>query len=285
MESTSHLFFKCPAAKVLWFAACWGFRSKDVQVTQPWDIIKIILEPPESSCQAHDQWMVSLKMALTLKELWYIRNAIIHQKGPFDIQASIGRIGEKFKEYPRVFSLPQNSLMAQPKIRWSPPPTNFVKLNVDAAIAQNSLAIAVVARNEQGAVLMAWSKMLPKRSPITAEAEAILWALHLAKGENWRKIIVESNSKICIDAILDHSASHQWTISSLLSDIWQQKLSFVSCLFFWIKRSGNAAAHEVAKYTIQSCNSFSFSFLADNLPVPVASVCLGDVQALSVSVF
>ena len=175
--------------------------------------------------------------------------------------------------------------MAQPKIRWSPPPTNFVKLNVDAAIAQNSLAIAVVARNEQGAVLMAWSKMLPKRSPITAEAEAILWALHLAKGENWRKIIVESDSKICIDAILDHSASHQWTISSLLSDIWQQKLSFVSCLFFWIKRSGNAAAHEVAKYTIQSCNSFSFSFLADNLPVPVASICLGDVQALSVSVF
>ena len=106
-------------------------------------------------------------MALTLKELWYIRNAIIHQKGPFDIQASIGRIGEKFKEYSRVFSLPQNSLMAQPKIRWSPPPTNFVKLNVDAAIAQNSSAIAVVARNEQGAVLMAWSKMLPKRFPIT----------------------------------------------------------------------------------------------------------------------
>ena len=235
VESTSHLFFKCPAAKVLWFAACWGFRSKDVQVTQPWDIIKIILEPPESSCQAHDQWMVSLKMALTLEEIWYIHNTIIHQKGPFDIQASIGRIGEKFKEYSRVFSLPQNSLMAQPKIRWSPPPTNFVKLNVDAAIAQNSSAIAVVARNEQGAVLMARSKMLPKRSPITAEAEAILWALHLAKGENWRKIIVESDSKICIDAILDHSASHQWTISSLLSDIWQQKLSFVSCLFFGLK--------------------------------------------------
>lgn len=85
VESASHLFFKCPVAKALWFAACWGFRSKDVQVTQPWDIIKIILEPPESSCQAHDQWMVSLKMALTLEEIWYIHNAIIHQKGPFDI--------------------------------------------------------------------------------------------------------------------------------------------------------------------------------------------------------
>ena len=122
VESASHLFFKCPATKVLWFAACWGFRSEDVQLTQPWDIIEIILEPPESNCQAHDQWMVSLKMALTLEEIWYIRNAIIHQKGPFDIQASIGRIGEKFKECSRVFSLPQNSLMAQPEIRWSPPP-------------------------------------------------------------------------------------------------------------------------------------------------------------------
>nr|POF24536.1 hypothetical protein CFP56_76346 [Quercus suber] len=79
---------------------------------------------------------------------------------------------------------------------------------MDAAIDQNTSALAVVARNEQGAVLMAWSKTIPKRSPIAAEAEAILWALHLAKGENWRKIIVESDSKICIDAILDHTACH-----------------------------------------------------------------------------
>ena len=83
--------------------------------------------------------------------------------------------------------------MVQLVTRWSPPPPEFIKLNVDAAIAQNTSALAVVAKNEQGAVLKGWSKIMPKRSPIAAEAEAILWALHLAKGENWRKIIVESD--------------------------------------------------------------------------------------------
>ena len=174
VESASNLFFKCPAAKALWFTACSGFISEDVQLVQPWDIIKLILEPPKTSCQTQDRWLVSLKMALTLKEIWYIRNVVIHQKGTTDLKASIGRIGEKFKECTRVFSHPQNSKMAQPMIRWSPPPPEFIKLNVDAAIAQNTSALAVVARNEQGAILMAWSKIMPKRSPIAAKAESIL---------------------------------------------------------------------------------------------------------------
>ena len=94
---------------------------------------------------------------------------------------------------------------------------------------------------------------------------------------------MESDSKICIDSILDHTACHQWAISSLVSDIWLLEKSFVSCLFFWVKRSANATAHEAAKYTIQSCSSFSFC--VDNLPTSMASVCLGDVQSLSLSVY
>ena len=227
--------FQMPCCKGALVYSMLGFQIKGCSVIQPWDIIKLILEPPETSCQAQDCWLVSLKMALTLKEIWYIRNAVIHQKGTTNLKASIGRIGEKFKECTRVFSHPQNSKMAQLVIRWSPPPPKFIKLNVDAAIAQNTSALAVVARNEQGAVLMAWSKIMPKRSPIATEAEAILWALHLANGKKWRKIIVESDSKICIDSILDHTASHQWAISSLVSDIWLLEKSFVSCLFFGLK--------------------------------------------------
>lgn len=102
----------------------------------------------------------------------------------------------------------------------------------------------MVARNEQGSVLKAWSKIMSKRSPIAAETGAILWPLHLARGENWRMIIVESDSKISIDSILDHTSCPQWAISSLVPDIWLLKKSFVLCLFFWVKRSGNTVAHE-----------------------------------------
>ena len=85
VESASHLFFRCPTAKAIWFAACWGFKSEELQLANSSDITKIILEPPDSLCQAHDLWLVSLKMALTLEEIWYIRNAVIHLKGSVDI--------------------------------------------------------------------------------------------------------------------------------------------------------------------------------------------------------
>nr|POE53107.1 hypothetical protein CFP56_13651 [Quercus suber] len=117
--------------------------------------------------------------------------------------------------------------------------------------------------------------------PIAAETEAILWALHLARGENWREIIVESDSKVSIDSILDHSGCPQWAISSLVSDICLLANSFVSCLFLWVKRSGNAAAHEAAKYTLMSCSSFSF--FPGNLPASVAFACKEDALSLSCS--
>ena len=149
-----------------------------------------------------------------------------------------------------------------------------IKVNVDAAIAQNNSAIVVVARNDHGVVLKAWSRLLPKRAPIAAKSEAILWALHLVRGENWREIIVESDSKLCID-------STQWAISSVVFDIWLWANSFVSRLFFWVKRSGNAVAHEAAKYTLLS--GFSFSSGPSNLPVSVALACKEDAPTMFVS--
>ena len=54
---------------------------------------------------------------------------------------------------------------------------------MDAAISQNNSALAIIVRDAHGFVLKAWSKILPKRSPLSAETEAILWALQLAKSE------------------------------------------------------------------------------------------------------
>ena len=65
-------------------------------------------------------------------------------------------------------------------------PTSFgiYQAQCGCGYAQNNSALAVIARNEHGTILKAWSKILPKRSPIATETEAILWALHLARGEN-----------------------------------------------------------------------------------------------------
>ena len=93
---------------------------------------------------------------------------------------------------------------------------------------------------------------------------------------------MESDSKISIDAILDCTGCPQWAISSLVSDHLFLAKSFDSCLFFWVKRSGNAAAHEAAKYALESF--ISLWLCSDNLPARVTSACKEDGQALLLSV-
>ena len=276
VESAAHLFLKCPAAKAIWFSACWGFKSDEAHLALPSDIIKVILEPPPALCQVQDMWLVFLNMALTLEEIWCIRNAIIYLEGNIDLQESIRRIGTKLNECAKVFPFPQAPLAEQPVVHWSPPPLGYIKLNVDAAISQNNSALTIIARDAHGFVLKAWSKILPKRSPLCVETEAILWALQLAKSEAWSKIIMESDSKNSIDAIMDCTSCPPWSISSLISDIGFLAKSFGSCLFFWISRIGNSAAHEVARYALVSL--VSFCSVSDNLPASVACACKEDAS-------
>ena len=81
---------------------------------------------------------------------------------------------------------------------------------------------------------------------------------------------MESDSKISIDAILDGSSNPVWAISTKVFNISLLAKSFSSCLFLWIDRSGNAAAHVTAKYALDCLGSLSF--VPGNLPASLAAV-------------
>lgn len=228
VESAIHLFSRCQAAKAIWFAACWGFRLDVVQCSSTSDIIKVILDPPSALCQSQDLWRVTLNMAFTLEEIWHPRNEVLHLKGSADINAACLRINAKFKECCRFLSPCEIPYSSKTIAKWTPSSMGTIKLNVDAAISQSYAALAVIARNEQGAVIKVWTKTIPLCSPLLAETEAILWALNLAYGENWRHISVEIDSKICIDAILDSSGIPVWAISAQVFNICQLAKSFSS---------------------------------------------------------
>ena len=56
---------------------------------------------------------------------------------------------------------------------WMPPPRNYIKLIVDAAISQAFTSLTVLTRNEFGEMLKVWTKIHDLCSPTQAEVAAI----------------------------------------------------------------------------------------------------------------
>uniref|UniRef100_A0A2N9IL60 RNase H type-1 domain-containing protein n=1 Tax=Fagus sylvatica TaxID=28930 RepID=A0A2N9IL60_FAGSY len=134
-----------------------------------------------------------------------------------------------------------------PCAKWVPPLLHQIKINVDAAWSSSKAAIAAVARDQHGLVLKAWAIQLDASDSLVAETTAIRWALELASLEKFRDIIIESDAKPCIDALLGDPQESLWKISSVCFDIHRLALKFVSCSFVWAKREANEVAHELAK--------------------------------------
>ena len=90
-------------------------------------------------------------------------------------------VNAKFQELSKVYSplIHTNPATTNPPT-WIPPPTDHVKINVDAALDSSKSALAVVARNYRGDVLFIWGKVHHLCSPLQAEASALLWAVQPA---------------------------------------------------------------------------------------------------------
>ena len=91
--------------------------------------------------------------------------------------------------------------LLKPVQRWKKPPKDSIKINVDVAFMDGNYSIAVVARDWRGEVVFACAKRVYSNLPLQAEAEAIKWALSLAKSIEAAAMIVESDSKGCVDAL------------------------------------------------------------------------------------
>ena len=181
VERSSHLFFECHFARALWTNSGWGLRINSDLLNPGEDILKLILNPPNAPVPANECWTISLNMALIIEEIWKARNLKLFQHDQPILSKAMMNVNAKFLELSKVYSplIHTNTATTYPPT-YIPPPTDHVKINVDAAFDSSKSALVVVARNYRGDVLFIWGKVHHLCSPLQAEASALLWAVQLA---------------------------------------------------------------------------------------------------------
>ena len=132
---------------------------------------------------------------------------------------------------------------------------------------------------EDKQVFESYARLLKKTTPLQAETTALLWAVQLAKAENWSRVIFERDAKICFDAINAPSQPFPWCIWTQLLNTIALADFFFSCSFVWISRSCNGVAHQVARFSLLS--HLAFVFLLDNLPPTLMALCMADYPLYS----
>ena len=150
------------------------------------------------------------------------------------------------------------SVPARNNARWCCPNQGMLKLNCDAAVGDLSSCIAVVARDWRGMLVFAISKKVNTNIPIQAEANAILLAAHIALNFTFCNCIIDSDCKVCIDAIRAGGKEIPWRLVNFVNSVKNVFRDSDHVFFNWVHREANQVAHVLANWSLSQ--SFFGSF-------------------------
>ncbi|KAL0005024.1 hypothetical protein SO802_012585 [Lithocarpus litseifolius] len=150
--------------------------------------------------------------AVICEAIWRARNQAIFEGKETNPIELCQKADKTIVEHRMSIAIHLGFQLPKPVQRWKKPPRDSIKLNVDAAFKDGYSSIAVVARDWRGEVVFACAKRVYSNLPLQAEAEAIKWALSLAKSLEAAAIIMESDSKDCVDGLAPSGKKIHWRI-------------------------------------------------------------------------
>ncbi|KAL5557491.1 hypothetical protein UlMin_039727 [Ulmus minor] len=240
-ENSLHLLFFCVFSRKCWLASPWNIRTERLACQSPLEGLQFLWSVEDmdyrSSRVEWDNRNIMLFASVLFDSIWKYRNSIIHG-GPISTPTS------------------SPSCAAVEPAPWTPPPTDWIKVNSDAAISISEVVIACVARDCKGVIISWSSRKLSPCSPLMAEALALELALKMACDAGWKYAIFASDSKIVIDALNSRNSDSPWAISSILDNCSLLVTYFSACSLVFAPRLSNLLAHNLAKWCL-ACNVFS----------------------------
>ena len=94
---------------------------------------------------------------------------------------------------------------------------------------------------------------------IQAEAAAVLQVVNLASSERWTNVIFEGNSKDFFDSLFVEGFQPNWSISDIVSNVFNLQRVFPCVSFVWVRRACNFTTHVAAKFTLNTSVSCCFN--------------------------
>lgn len=156
-------------------------------------------------------------------------------------------------------------------LAWCPPPENFIKINVDAAILLGKSAAAAIARDHNGNIVAVSTAIYNQTFPQVAEAYGFLLAVELGHKLHLQSISVEGDCQTVVKVLNGEAGHTPWRILGTIECITFLADQFSSISYNFVKRRANSAAHNLASYAVkhnvQNCWTSAQipSFILDSL--------------------
>uniref|UniRef100_A0A2N9FGJ6 CCHC-type domain-containing protein n=1 Tax=Fagus sylvatica TaxID=28930 RepID=A0A2N9FGJ6_FAGSY len=162
----------------IWFGMNWGIHPNSFTASSSLEFLELVINPPictdpritPKSLRAQ----TSIQFALTLESIWLLRNQVVHNDGKLNHLAIVENLEARVLEHWFILN-PLLGVVARTMNppSWSVPPSNVLKLNVDAALKDGVATLAVVVRNDMGHVINGWAKKVE-----TTDLRLLLRLLH-----------------------------------------------------------------------------------------------------------
>ncbi|KAG8363091.1 hypothetical protein BUALT_BualtUnG0005200 [Buddleja alternifolia] len=228
------------------------------------ELIQNVFWPPDAtsilsiplarySCPDSLIWHYSKNGLFSVKSAYHVARSLITEDGPSRSSSSSADWrfiwGAKLPHKIRVF-IWRVSAATIPSF-WSCPSSPCIKLNFDGAMfnQENGIGVGVIARNSFGACIAWLTRFYPNLDNSEyAEALGAREALELAIRKGWESITIEGDCGVVLSKIGSPDTDYS-SIASLISDIKLLSFSFSCICFSQVGRSGNCAAHALARLT------------------------------------
>ncbi|KAL5575718.1 hypothetical protein UlMin_017417 [Ulmus minor] len=241
-EYLLHLLLYCDIVKVIWFSSPWNIRPDAISVTDPADLLSLLLKMEENLSCGNLLLFASILFDL----VWKCRNEVVHGGCSPDPVMLLRRILSSFND--TNCSLTSSTSLPT---SWIPPPQDWVKFSMDAAVGASCSCAAMVVHDHTGSLLFWRSSKVNSVDPVFVEAQAMLLAISCAvsmfAGCWWW---FESDAKTVVDSILIPSEPLYWPVSTVSSNC-RVLLNYIS---IWHMshaiRSRNVYAHNVARWCL-----------------------------------